>query len=242
VLLRFAYVAVTNAFAAVRLLPMSDRDKDAEVLVPRHQVMVLERQLGATRWADFLRSPADALPTCDFIETVTLTGRRPYILAVIEHATRRVRILGTTAHWVAQAARNLVMDLEDAGATVSYLIRDRDAKFPTIFDQILGNAGIQVMFTGVRKPRMNSLMERWVQTCCHELLDRTSILNERHLRHARGKFERHHNAHQPHQAMHQAAPLRAVPEPITDPERATRLDIRRNDRIGGVIHEYRHAA
>ncbi|WP_405535180.1 hypothetical protein OG787_12045 [Streptomyces sp. NBC_00075] len=48
-LLRLAYLAVTNAFAAVRLLPMSDRDKDAEILVLRHQVMVLERQLGADR-------------------------------------------------------------------------------------------------------------------------------------------------------------------------------------------------
>lgn len=73
------------------------------------------------------------------------------------------------------------MDLEDAGATVSYLIRDRDAKFPTLFDQIPGNTGIHVVLTGVRMPRMNSLMERWMQTCRHALLDRTLIWNERHL-------------------------------------------------------------
>ena len=57
---------------------------------------------GATTWADFLHSQADALLACDFIETVTLTGRRRYILAVIAHATRGVRILGTTAHPTAQ--------------------------------------------------------------------------------------------------------------------------------------------
>lgn len=70
----------------------------------------------STTWADFLRSQADVLPACDFIDTVT---RRQYILAVIEHATRRVRVLGATAHptatSVVQAVKNLVMDLEEAG-------------------------------------------------------------------------------------------------------------------------------
>lgn len=67
------------------------------------------------------------------------------------------------------------------------------------------------------------------------------IRNEHHLRRALSEFEWHHNAHRPHQAMNQAAPLRAVPEPL-DPRQITRLDIRRTDRLGGVVHEYRHAA
>jgi putative transposase len=68
--------------------------------------------------ANFLRSQADALLACDFIETVTLCGGEVHVLAVIEHATRRIRILGATAHliasWVAQAAKNLAMDLDNA--------------------------------------------------------------------------------------------------------------------------------
>jgi transposase len=244
VLLRLAYLTVTNAFAALRLLPMGDRDKDVEILALRHEITVLERQLGAdtrvrfapedraflsalltslprealrrlrllvrpdtvlrwhrdpmrqrhartcrpkrpgrpptihsiralilrlvrenpswgyrrvhgelitlgikiapstvweilkqkgldpapqrasTTWADFLRSQADALLAGDFIETVTLNGQRQYILAVIEHATRHVRVLGTTAHpnanWVIQAIRNLVMDwtMQAAGPAI----------------------------------------------------------------------------------------------------------------------------
>jgi len=56
VLFRLTYLGVTNAFALPRLLPVSDRDKDAEILALRYQVTVLERQLGTTR----LRfSPAD---------------------------------------------------------------------------------------------------------------------------------------------------------------------------------------
>src|SRR5262245_48093384 len=82
------------------------------------------------------RSQAQAIIAADFFETTTLTGARLYVLAVIEHATRRVRILGATAHptaaWVAQAARNLVMDLDDAGCQVNYLVRDRDGKYPAL--------------------------------------------------------------------------------------------------------------
>src|SRR5207237_10776680 len=80
-----------------------------------------------TTWSAFLRSQADAILACDFLETVTLSGQRQYVLAVIEHTTRRIHILGATAHptaaWVTQAARNLLMDLQDAGAAVRYLIR-----------------------------------------------------------------------------------------------------------------------
>ncbi len=62
---------------------------------------------------------AGALLACDFFEIVTLGGARRYVRAVIEHASRWIRILGAASHpaacWVARAARNLVMDLQDAG-------------------------------------------------------------------------------------------------------------------------------
>jgi hypothetical protein len=277
VLLRLAYLGLTNTFAMLRLLPMSNRDKDIEILALRHQIGVLQRQLGDTRvrfspadrallatllhrlprqtlhrlrllarpdtilrwrrdllrrrharmsrpkrpgrprtirsirvlvlrlakenpswgyrwihgellvlgikvaastvwqvltdagidpaperasstWAQFLRSQAEVLLACDFFETVTLTGVRMYVLAAIEHAHRRIRILGATAHpttaWVAQAARNLIMDLEDTGYRARFLIRDRDGKFPALFNVILADAGIQVVLSGVQTPRV----------------------------------------------------------------------------------------
>jgi hypothetical protein len=107
---------------------------------------------------------------------------------------------------------------------------------------VAGDAGIAVVHSGVRVPRMNSIMERWVQSCRHELLDRTLIWNEHHLRHTLREFETHYNGHRPHQAMDQAAPLHALPEPITDPNRIAHLDVHRHDRLGGIIHEYQHAA
>jgi putative transposase len=105
----------------------------------------------ATTWTQFLRSQAEALLAADFIETITLTGTRMYVLAVIEHASRRIRVLGATAHptaaWVTQIARNLVMDLEDARCPMKYLIRDRDGKYPARFDAILADAGITVVLS-----------------------------------------------------------------------------------------------
>jgi transposase len=276
VLLRLAYLTVTNMFAALCLLPTSDQAKNTEILVLRHQIAVLERQLdgktvrftppdrvflaalphrlapealcrlrllvrpdtvlrwhrdlirrrraawskpkhpgrpptvrsirvlvlrmvrenprwgyrrvhgellvlgvkvaastvwailkdagidpapqrASSTWAGFLRSQADALLACDFLETVALSGARLYVLAVIEHRTRRIRVLGATAHptasWVTQAAQNLVMDLQDAGSRARFLIRDRDGKFPELFEEVLGDAGIEVVLTGVRMPR-----------------------------------------------------------------------------------------
>ena len=145
------------------------------------------------------------------------------VLAVIEHASRRVRVLGT-AHpstaWVARAVRNLAMDLADAGHTARYLIRDRDGKFPALFDAILADADIRVVLSGVRMPRMNSIMERWIQGCRHELLDRTLVWNRRHLPHPLHEYESHHHAHRPHRGISNARPL----HPFAGSDHRTRHD------------------
>ncbi|WP_248963579.1 transposase [Sphaerisporangium perillae] len=299
-LLRLAYLAATSAFALLRLLSMSDRDKDIEILALRHQLLVLQRQVGkptftdtdravlacllrhlpmdtvssrrwasrsppppsgrsfastashphpngrARPWADFRRSQADALLACDLFEVRTLTGTRLYVFAVIEHSTRRIRILGSTAHpaaqWVVQLGRNLVMDLEDVGSRAWFLIRDRDSKFTAAFDALLADAGLKVVTTGIQIPRMNSITERWIQTCRRELLDRTLIWNQSHLLHALREFETFYNRHRPHRILDQAAPLRPLPRPISEPAQLRHLKVRRRDRLGGILHEYQHAA
>jgi putative transposase len=172
----------------------------------------------STTWAEFLHSQAEAIIAADFLETVTLTGARLYVLAVIEHATRRVRILGATADpttaWVTQVARNLAMDLHDAGCQITYIIRDRDGKYPALFDAVLADTGITTMLTCIQVPRMNSIMERWIQSCRHELLDRTLIWNQAHLLHALRQYEWHYNTHRPHRGIANARP--AAPTPPAD--------------------------
>jgi transposase InsO family protein len=98
-----------------------------------------------------------------------------------------------------------------------------------------------VVLTGVRMPRMNAIMERWVQTCRRELLDRTLIWNQPHLLRALREFEDFYDEHRPHRSLN-GAPLRPAPEPLTEPSRLDQLDISRRDRLGGVLHEHQHAA
>ena len=114
------------------------------------------------------------------------------------------------------------MDLEDAGCRARFLIRDRDGKFPGLFDAILADAGIDVVLSGVRMPRMNSIMERWVQTCQRELLDRTLIWDQSHLLRALRDFEQFYNGHRPHQGIANARPLQPLPVPLVTPDQGFR--------------------
>lgn len=89
---------------------------------------------------------------------------------------------------------------------------------------------------------MNSIMERWVQTCRHEHLDRTLIWNQAHPLHALREFEHFYNERRPHQGIANARPLRPLPAPLTEPNQIPQLDVRRHDRLGGTLHEYQNAA
>nr|WP_134006292.1 integrase core domain-containing protein [Streptomyces sp. 846.5] len=198
-------------------------------------------------WAAFLQAQAEAIVACDFFTVKTLTGATLHVFAVIEHATRRIRILGPTAHptsdWTVQQVRNLLMELQDAGANAAkYLIRDRDSMFTDAFDAVFTAEGIKVVKSAIRAPRMNSIMERWVKSCRTEFLDRTLIWNEEHLRHALREYEQFYNEHRTHRALNAATPLNPLPEPLTEPADLDRIRVHRHDRLGGILHEYSQVA
>ncbi|WP_308199350.1 integrase core domain-containing protein [Saccharothrix sp. S26] len=98
-----------------------------------------------------------------------------------------------------------------------------------------------MLLTGVRIPRMNAITERWIRSCRRELLDRTLIWNQQHLLHALRQYEQFYNTHRPHQGIDNARPLRALPPAVTDQAAVTRLDVRRRQRLGGILNEYHHA-
>ena len=194
-------------------------------------------------WPEFLRSQANGILALDFFTADLLNGAKVYVLAVIEHGTRRVRVLGATEHpvqsWVVQQARNLLMELEDAGTRVKFVLHDRDASFTAAFDAVFEAAGVTVIRSAVQAPRMNSIMERWIGSCRRELLDRTLVWNQRHLMIVLREYEDFCNTHRPHRTLSQAAPLRPLPDSVADMDQSR---VQRRDRAGGVIHEYRLVA
>ena len=196
------------------------------------------RRTGPT-WGQFLRAQADAIVATDFFTVDLLNGTTAYVLAVIEHASRRIRILGVTAHpdnaWVTQQARNLLMDLGDHAGAVKILLRDRDTKFTVAWDAVFAAAGIRTIRSPIQAPRANAIMERWIGSCRRKILDRTLVWNQRHLLRVLCEYETHYNEHRPHRSLDQAAPLRRLPEPVDHPDIGR---ISRHDKVGGVIREY----
>jgi Integrase core domain/Homeodomain-like domain len=197
-------------------------------------------------WRAFLRAHAATLLATDFFHVdCALTLQRLYIAFVIEIRTRRVHLLGITAHptseWATQLARNLAAELEEAGHRFTHLIRDRDAKFTAALDAVFGSIGISVLPAAPQAPRMNSYAERFVRTARAECTDRMLIAGEQHLRTILSEYIGHYNTGRSHQG--DGMDLRAPdddPDVIVFPVPATR--IRRRTRLAGLINEYRQAA
>jgi transposase len=125
-------------------------------------------------WAEFLRSQAQAILALDVFTADLLKGTKVHVLAVTGHGNRRVRVVGATEHpvwsWVIQQARNLLMDLGDAGTRAKFVLHDRDTSFTQASGAVFRAAGIRVSRSAVQAPRMNSITERWIGSCRRELL------------------------------------------------------------------------
>jgi hypothetical protein len=183
---------------------------------------------------------------CDFFTVDTVLLRRLYVLFFIDIDTRRVHLSGITAtpagEWVVQQARNLSFALAERACAAKFLIRDRDTKFTAGFDEVFCSEGIRVLRTPIASPRANAFAERFVGTVRRECLDRLLIFHRRQLQGVLVEFVGHYNGHRPHRSLGQHAPVEsgvAAPLLIRRPD-PTRL--RRTDKLGSLIHEYRLVA
>jgi transposase InsO family protein len=178
----------------------------------------------------------------DFFTVDTVRLRRLYVLFVVEVELRRVHLVGITAHpcgdWVVQAARNLLMDLGDRAAGFRFLVRDRDAKFSAAFDAVFAAGGVQVLRIPPQAPMANAYAERWVRTVRTECLGWLLIGNRHHLHRLLATYLRHYHTARPHRGLNLAVPQPATTTPTAAPaQRIERIDV-----LGGLIHEYQHAA
>jgi hypothetical protein len=211
-------------------------------ILRRHGLGPAPRRHGGPTWVEFLRAQAAGTLACDFFTVETMSLTRLYVLFVIEVDRRRVHLAGITAHptgvWVTQAARNLLMDLDDQAGRFRFLVRDRDTKFTAAFDAVFAAAGVEVVKIPARAPRANAYAERWVRTARAECLDWILVRNARHLNRVLSIYLAHYGTARPHRGLGLGTPVEAG----RLAKGWEHQPIERVDVLGGLIHEYERAA
>jgi putative transposase len=196
-------------------------------------------------WRAFLRAQAQSMIAVDFFTVETVRLQRMYVLFFIELGSRRVHLAGCSANpngaWVTQQARQLAWSLSERPTPLRFLIHDRDSKFSRSFDEVFRSENLEIIRTPIRAPRANAVAERFVRTARAECLDWLLILGGRHLEQVLRVFVAHYNGHRPHRSLGLTPP-----HPKTTTPRAGNASrphqLRRTDRLGGLIHEYSLAA
>jgi transposase InsO family protein len=123
-----------------------------------------------------------------------------------------------------------------------FLIRDRGPNFTRSFDAVFQAAGVTILRSAVQAPRMNAICERLAGTLRREVLDRSLILGEAHLRAVLAEYQQHYNTARPHQGIGQRIPDAAHHDPRDSAAGPETWRIRRKPVLNGLINEYERAA
>jgi transposase InsO family protein len=192
-----------------------------------------------TSWQTFLRAHWGGIAGADFFTTEVWTWRGLvtfYTVFVIELASRRVQILGSTPHpdeaFMRQVARTLT---QADGQVYRVLICDRDAKWSAPVRARLQEGGLRVIQTPYRAPNCNAHAERFVRSIKEECLDRLIPFGEGHFRRAVAQFVTHYHRERNHQGLGN----QLIERP---PEQECVGRIARRSRLGGLLNYYARAA
>jgi putative transposase len=201
----------------------------------RHHIQPSLKRNGSESWHQFMAHYKEQILACIFFTVDTLWLKRLYVLFFIELGTRQVHLAVITANpnagWVTQQARQMVWELAENKSDISFLIRDRDCKFPREFDTVFQSEGTQIIETPFRAPNANAYAERWVRTVRQECLDQILILNEPHLRRVLKNYNDYYNRQRPHQGIRQQSPIPRIPQNSSG-------NVRNRKVLGGIINDY----
>jgi hypothetical protein len=214
--------------ALTRVLPQARR---RGLIVAPQTLLRWHRELVRRKWTHPCRRISFT------VETLSL--RTFYVLFFIELESRRVHLAGCTTKptgaWVTQQARNL--SFTGLFERVRFLIHDRDSKFTTAFDEVFRSESIQVIHTPIQAPQANAYAERFVRTIRAECLDWLLIVGRRHLESVLRIYTAHYNRERPHRGLALLTPDSTSADALASDE-----EIKRRDRLGGLMHEYHYAA
>jgi transposase InsO family protein len=195
-----------------------------------------------TSWQTFLRTHWGAIAGADFFTTEVWTWRglvTYYTVFVIDLASRRVHLVGSTPHpderFMRQVGRTLTAADDGVLIGCRVLICDRDAKWSASVREGLADAGIRIVQTPFRAPNANAYAERFVRSIRDECLNRVIPFGEGHLRRTLAEFVEHYHRERNHQGLGNAL-IDGAP-PIDGVDR-----IRRRQRLGGLLNYYYRAA
>ncbi|MCU7493801.1 MAG: transposase family protein [Ignavibacteria bacterium] len=158
------------------------------------------------RWKTFLKNHSKEIISIDFLTVPTINFKLVHVLVVIEHNRRKVIHFNVTknptAEWTLQQIRNLLFDYD----TPKYLIRDRDARYGSVFTNGVKNLGIQQIVTSYRSPWQNGYVERVIGSIKRECLDHVIILNEDHLKCVLSEYLSYYNKYRTHLGINKDSP------------------------------------
>ena len=193
------------------------------------------------RWSTFLRNQAAGIWSCDLFEVRDLWFRCHFVFVAMHLASRRMLLAATTTApspgWLAQHIRPLT----PFGQGPKFLLRDHDAKFGTVFDEVAKGAGVRVIRTPVMAPKANAHCERLIGSVRRECLDHLLVLGEDHLQRVLDEYRDYYNACTPHQGIGQRRPD-TFDRPARAPQPAAPQHLISSLVLGGLHHDYRTAA